>query len=284
MSTAFPNGQPAQEWAAITHRFSVSGHVGHISVATDEHDRPVLLEIRMAKAGGLLRGLLNSLAASVSLGLQRGVPLPDYVSLLSLTRFEPAGWTERMGYAHSVVDYLFRWLGEKFPGVSAIDPAPAVADGETCAVCGTPATWSPGSPCPECGDIGLVGTRPSSRTAAPSVGRVTAMRADQGAPALGEGSVLEWLPAERLEDGLEAREILARGHAAGMLVHKSESQPKRNVLLGPIGQALGSPSDWLDGLEPDQAVEMIVQAAALLPPEDLEQALSAWQGVAVANE
>ena len=116
MDTAPPNGPPAQEWASITHRFSVGGHKGCISVAADEHGRPVLIEVRMAKAGGLLRGLLDSLAASVTLGLQRGVPLSDYVSLLSLARFEPAGWTERMGYAHSVVDYLFRWLGAKFPG------------------------------------------------------------------------------------------------------------------------------------------------------------------------
>ena len=155
VDTAPPKGPPAEEWASITHRFSVGGHIGYISVAADEHDRPVLIEVRMSKAGGLLRGLLDSLAASVTLGLQRGVPLSDYVALLSLARFEPAGWTERMGYAHSVVDYLFRWLGSKFPGTGAVDPPTAVADGETCGVCGTPVTWGPGSPCPDCGDIGL---------------------------------------------------------------------------------------------------------------------------------
>ena len=155
VDTAPPKSPPAEEWASITHRFSVGGHIGYISVAADEHDRPVLIEVRMSKAGGLLRGLLDSLAASVTLGLQRGVPLSDYVALLSLARFEPAGWTERMGYAHSVVDYLFRWLGSKFPGTGAVDPPTAVPDGETCGVCGTPVTWGPGSPCPDCGDIGL---------------------------------------------------------------------------------------------------------------------------------
>ena len=171
METAPANSPPAEEWASITHRFCVSGHEGFISVATDEHGRPVLVEVRMAKAGGLLRGLLDSLAASVSLGLQRGVPLSDYVALLSLTRFEPAGWTERMGYAHSVVDYLFRWLGEKFPGPGAVDPSPAVTDGETCAVCGGPVTWSPGSPCPDCGDIGLGSALPTSRHVAHPLAR-----------------------------------------------------------------------------------------------------------------
>ena len=143
------------EWQAVTHRFAISGRKGYVTVATDEHGRPVLLEIRMAKAGGVLRGLLDALAASVSLGLQRGVPLSAYVEQLSLVRFEPAGWTDRMGYAHSVVDYLFRWLGENFPGPGAIDPAAAVTDGETCAVCGNPFTWGPGEPCPDCGHIGL---------------------------------------------------------------------------------------------------------------------------------
>ena len=76
-----------------------------------------------------------------------------------------------MGYAHSVVDYLFHWLGEKFPGPGAIDPAPAVTDGETCAVCSGPVTWSPGSPCPDCGDIGLVIALPASRHASPPLAR-----------------------------------------------------------------------------------------------------------------
>ena len=67
---------------------------GYVTVATDEHGRPVLLEIRMAKAGGVRRGLLDALAASVSLGLQRGVPLSAYVARLALARFEPAGWTD----------------------------------------------------------------------------------------------------------------------------------------------------------------------------------------------
>ena len=53
---------------------SISSHKGYVTVAADEHGRPVLLEIRMSKSGGLLRGLMDCLAASVSLGLQRGVP------------------------------------------------------------------------------------------------------------------------------------------------------------------------------------------------------------------
>ena len=60
------------EWQSLTHRFAISGHKAYVTVGTDEQGRPVLLEIRMAKACGVPRELLDSLAASVSLGLQRG--------------------------------------------------------------------------------------------------------------------------------------------------------------------------------------------------------------------
>ena len=54
----------------------------------DEHGRPVLLEIRMANAGGVLGGLMDALAPSVSLGLHRGVLLSAYVERLALARLK----------------------------------------------------------------------------------------------------------------------------------------------------------------------------------------------------
>ncbi len=47
---------------------------------------------------------------------------------------------------------------------------------------------------------------------------------------------------------------------------------------------LGSPSDWLAGLHPDEAIKAILQATALLPVEDREKALSVWDGLEVAHE
>ena len=107
---------------------------------------------------------------------------------------------------------------------------------------------------------------------------------DHCAPSRTGSWALEWLPAETLEEGLEAREILARGRPAGLMVHKRASGRSRNVLLGPIGAALGSPPGWLDDLDPGVAINTILTAAALLPPEDLEEALSAWDGLDVADE
>ena len=144
---------PSIEWESVTHRFAVGGHKGYVIAATDEDGRPVHIEIRMAKEGGVLRGLLDCLAVSVCLGLDRGVPLSAYTDALAHVRFEPSGHTPR-GYAHSIVDYVFRWLRERFPDASAPPESPAVAiEGETCSVCGAPATWQPGDACPECGQI-----------------------------------------------------------------------------------------------------------------------------------
>ena len=152
-----PSPSPPNEWESVTHRFVVDRHEGYVIVAA-ENGRPVHLDIRMAKTGGVLRGLLDSLAVSVCLGLDRGVPLSDYVAALAHARFEPAGWTQEMGYASSVVDYVFRWLASRFPRADASDPGDPdrpveIREGETCATCGTPVTWDPGTPCPECGQI-----------------------------------------------------------------------------------------------------------------------------------
>ena len=144
---------PPVEWQSVTHRFAVGGHKGYLIVAADG-GRPVHLEIRMAKAGTLLRGLLDSLAASVCLGLERGVPLSSYVDTLAHARFEPSGWTKgELGYAHSIVDYVFRWLSLRYPRADALERPPVLPDGETCTVCGMAVTWPPDDPCPECGQI-----------------------------------------------------------------------------------------------------------------------------------
>ena len=142
---------------AVSHSPIRGRFKGYLTVASDEHGRPVHLEIQVSRAGGVLRGLLDSLAVSVSLGLQRGVPLVAYVEQLALARFEPSGWTPgEIGYAHSIVDYVFCWLALKFPGPGAVDQPPEAPEGETCHVCGRPVTWDPG-------DIGLPAGLAASR-------------------------------------------------------------------------------------------------------------------------
>jgi ribonucleoside-diphosphate reductase alpha chain len=106
------------ERRSITHKFSVAGHDGYITVGMYEDGSPGEIFIVMAKAGSTLSGVMDSFATAVSLGLQHGVPLELFVSKFAHVRFEPHGFTKNtdIPIAKSIVDYLFRWLGIKFLG------------------------------------------------------------------------------------------------------------------------------------------------------------------------
>jgi ribonucleoside-diphosphate reductase alpha chain len=104
------------ERRSITHKFSIAGHEGYITCGLYANDDVGEIFIRMAKEGSTISGLMDSLATSVSMGLQSGVPLKAYCDKFSYTRFEPSGWTgsEQLGFATSLVDYIFRWLELRF--------------------------------------------------------------------------------------------------------------------------------------------------------------------------
>ena len=69
------------------------------------------------------RGLMDAFATSISLALQHGVPLKVLCEKFAHTRFEPSGWTgnEQIGYAKSLMDYIFRWLNLRFLSGAAVD-------------------------------------------------------------------------------------------------------------------------------------------------------------------
>lgn len=105
------------ERAAITHKFSIAGiHDCYITVGMYEDGTPGEIFLVMSKEGSSISGLMDSLATSISLALQYGVPLKDLVGKFSHSRFEPSGFTQNpdIPYAKSVVDYVFRWLGNRF--------------------------------------------------------------------------------------------------------------------------------------------------------------------------
>jgi ribonucleoside-diphosphate reductase alpha chain len=104
---------------SITHKFSVIGHEGYITVGLYPDGRPGELFITMAKEGSTIGGLMDCFGTAVSMSLQYGVPLEVYVNKFSHTRFEPMGYTKNpdIRIAKSIVDYIFRWLGITFlPG------------------------------------------------------------------------------------------------------------------------------------------------------------------------
>ncbi len=109
--------------ASLTHKFTIEGHEGYITVGLFEDGTPGELFVTMAKEGSTLSGMMDAFATSISLLFQYGVPLSHLVEKFGHMRFEPSGWTgnSEIGFAKSIVDYVFRWLGHRF--LSAEDKA-----------------------------------------------------------------------------------------------------------------------------------------------------------------
>ena len=105
-----------EERASLTHKFGIAGHEGYITVGLYPNGQPGEIFIKMAKEGSTVSGLMDSFATAVSLALQHGVPLKVLCEKFAHSRFEPSGWTgnEHIGYAKSIMDYIFRWLQLRF--------------------------------------------------------------------------------------------------------------------------------------------------------------------------
>ncbi|HXG57613.1 MAG TPA: vitamin B12-dependent ribonucleotide reductase [Thermoanaerobaculia bacterium] len=125
------------ERESITHKFSIAGHEGYITVGKYEDGTPGEIFVTMAKEGSTISGLMDSFATMTSLALQHGVPLQLLVDKFTHTRFEPSGFTRNpeIPMAKSIMDYIFKWLAIKFlnrdsqeaAGVIKRDEAPAAA-------------------------------------------------------------------------------------------------------------------------------------------------------------
>lgn len=104
------------ERRAFTHKFSIAGHEGYITVGMYDEGNPGEVFITMSKEGSTLSGMMDAFATSISIALQYGVPLKVLVDKFSHMRFEPSGFTQNsdIPIAKSICDYIFRWLGMKF--------------------------------------------------------------------------------------------------------------------------------------------------------------------------
>jgi ribonucleoside-diphosphate reductase alpha chain len=117
------------ERESLTHKFSIAGHEGYITVGLyPDTKQPGEIFITMSKQGSTVAGLMDSFATAISLALQYGVPLEVLVNKFSHMRFEPAGWTNnpQIRMAKSIMDYIFRWLALKY--LPDEDQPPAAAD------------------------------------------------------------------------------------------------------------------------------------------------------------
>ena len=148
------------ERASLTHKFSVGGHEGYVTVGLYDDGQPGEVFIKMSKEGSTISGLMDSFATAISLALQYGVPLKDLCEKFQHVRYEPSGWTNNkdIPYAKSLTDYIFRWLGGRYiseefkqteagetPNLRPTEPdpqqdlpfIPTSADAPVCAECGS---------------------------------------------------------------------------------------------------------------------------------------------------
>jgi ribonucleoside-diphosphate reductase alpha chain len=102
-----------------TQKASVGGHKVYLRTGEYEDGHLGEIFIDMHKEGAAFRSLMNNFAIAISIGLQYGVPLEEYVDAFTFTRFEPAGAVEgnaSIKMATSILDYLFRELAVSYLG------------------------------------------------------------------------------------------------------------------------------------------------------------------------
>ncbi len=123
----------------MTHKFSIAGHEGYITVGLYPNGYPGEIFIRMAKEGSTVSGLMDSFATAISISLQHGVPLKVLCEKFAHTRFEPSGWTgnPEIGFAKSIMDYIFRWIQLRFLSGTQLDLFAGLAPAASVPVEGT---------------------------------------------------------------------------------------------------------------------------------------------------
>jgi ribonucleoside-diphosphate reductase alpha chain len=161
------------ERKSITHKFSIAGHEGYITVGMFEDGQPGEIFITMSKEGSTISGLMDSFATAISIALQYQVPLKVMVDKFSHARYEPSGFTNNpeIPIAKSISDYIFRWLGMKFlpkeegsAGETIVEPAAPVSAPRLKSASKTASTLerneklvfetqADAPPCHECGSI-----------------------------------------------------------------------------------------------------------------------------------
>ena len=102
-----------------TQKAVVGGHKVYLRTGEYQDGRLGEIFIDMHKEGAAFRSLMNNFAIAISLGLQYGVPLEEYVEAFTFTRFEPAGLVQgndAIKNATSILDYIFRELAISYLG------------------------------------------------------------------------------------------------------------------------------------------------------------------------
>lgn len=127
---------------SYTQKAIVGGHKVYLHTGEYEDGRLGEIFIDMHKEGAAFRSLMNNFAIAISVGLQYGVPLEEFVDAFTFTRFEPAGLVignDTIKNATSVLDYIFRELGISYLGRSDLAHVQPPQDEDIGSGAGTPA-------------------------------------------------------------------------------------------------------------------------------------------------
>jgi ribonucleoside-diphosphate reductase alpha chain len=117
-----------------TQKAKVGGHKVYLRTGEYEDGRLGEIFIDMHKEGAAFRSLMNNFAIAISIGLQYGVPLEEYVEAFTFTRFEPAGLVggnDSIKMATSILDYIFRELAISYLGrydLAHVEPGDTAPD------------------------------------------------------------------------------------------------------------------------------------------------------------
>ncbi len=238
-----------QRRKGYTQKAVVGGHKVYLRTGEYEDGRLGEIFIDMHKEGAAFRSLMNNFAIAISLGLQYGVPLEEYVDAFTFTRFEPAGLVQgndTIKNATSILDYIFRELAVSYLGrndLAHVDPSEI---GST--ITGSGENGERG------GDEGREASRYLSRglVRGAAVAPVLAL-----APEAGRGADCEGDPIA--ESG-----AAAQGGPVAELRREAEA-----AFAGGAATASGSAGASLGALAIDDVAEREAPADALLPDMDL---------------
>ena len=234
-----------------TQKAVVGGHKVYLRTGEYQDGRIGEIFIDMHKEGAAFRSLMNNFAIAISVGLQYGVPLDEYVDAFTFTRFEPAGFVQgndAIKNATSILDYVFRELAISYLGrhdLAHVDPSEIGHD-----VLGSGEDQGKASPAPEVPAAtakfvskGFVRSKADKLMLVQGgaggwgTGGLPRGLATEGATALRHGS--EELDLRDVTEALEAE----LGHGSGLAAPapRASTADKRNLsrLKGYTGEACG---------------------------------------------
>jgi len=200
-----------------TQKAAVGGHKVYLRTGEYVDGRLGEIFIDMHKEGAAFRSLMNNFAIAISLGLQYGVPLEEYVDAFTFTRFEPAGLVQgndAIKMATSILDYVFRELAVSYLGrhdLAHVSPEDIGHDvlgkGEHEGKAETASVVSRGLLRTKTDRLSLVHNAPQ---AVGSVGVVALKTEPTAAPADAPLSLLGWTEPARNVDGVAEKRAEAR--------------------------------------------------------------------------